>query len=240
VSRPVIATLVVALALAAAGCGGGDNGGTSSGGGQPSSASTPGEAAATAGSLPAGCRRVPQPRPRAETNVPRPTRRLERTSAAVVTMRTNCGAFGIRLAVRRAPKTASSFASLVSRGFYDGLTFHRIAGSGAQAFVIQGGDPLGTGLGGPGYSVVERPPTETRYTRYTVAMAKGATEPPGASGSQFFVVTANDAGLPPEYALVGTVDKGTDVVDRIASVPTTADERPVAPVVIEKATLRAS
>jgi cyclophilin family peptidyl-prolyl cis-trans isomerase len=234
VHRPILALLaVLALGLAAAGCGGDDSG---SGGGRSSPASTQGGATTAAGALPAGCRRVAQPRARAESNVPRPAQRLAR-KRATVTMRTNCGTFAIRLAVGRAPRTASSFAGLVSRGFYDGLTFHRIAGSGAQSFVIQGGDPLGTGLGGPGFSVVERPPPGVRYTRYTVAMAKAATEPPGASGSQFFVVTAADAGLPPEYALVGRVTEGTDVIDRISSVKTGADERPVAPVVIQKATL---
>jgi peptidyl-prolyl cis-trans isomerase B (cyclophilin B) len=233
----MIATLVaLALGLGAAGCRGDDKG---AGGGQASSASTGAEATTATGALPAGCRRVPQPRARAESNVPRPSERLARKSATV-TMRTNCGTFAIRLAVGRAPKTASSFAGLVSRGFYDGLTFHRIAGSGAQSFVIQGGDPLGSGLGGPGFSVVERPPRGVRYTRYTVAMAKAATEPPGASGSQFFVVTAADAGLPPEYALVGRVTAGTDVIDRIASVRTGADERPVAPIVIQKATVETS
>ena len=234
--RPILATLaVLALGLAAAGCGGGDSG---SGGGQSPPASTQ-KATTAAGALPTGCRRVAQPRARAESNVPRPAQRLAHRRATV-TMRTNCGTFAIRLAVGRAPKTASSFAGLVSRGFYDGLTFHRIAGSCAQSFVIQGGDPLGTGLGGPGFSVVERPPRETRYTHYTVAMAKTESEPKGASGSQFFIVTADDAGLPPVYALVGSVLRGTEVVDRIAAVPTDTNERPLSPVVIEKATLRVS
>jgi peptidyl-prolyl cis-trans isomerase B (cyclophilin B) len=103
--------------------------------------------------------------------------------------------------------------------------------------VIQGGDPLGTGAGGPGYSVVESPPDDTRYTRGTVAMAKTATESPGASGSQFFIVTAEDAELPAEYALVGRVAAGEDAVERIASVPTDQNERPVSPVVIQRATL---
>ena len=82
--------------------------------------------------------------------------------------------------------------------------------------MIQGGDPLGTGSGGPGYSVEEPPPGKVEYTRGTVAMAKTATEPPGRSGSQFFVVTAADAGLPPQYAVLGEVSSGEDVVDRIA------------------------
>jgi cyclophilin family peptidyl-prolyl cis-trans isomerase len=81
--------------------------------------------------------------------------------------------------------------------------------------VIQGGDPEGTGSGGPGYSVDEKPPANLAYTKGVVAMAKSGAEPPGRSGSQFFVVLGADAGLPPEYALVGKVDKGFDVVERI-------------------------
>ena len=138
-----------------------------------------------------------------------------------------------------APRTTSSFAALVKRGFYERLTFHRVAaGPSGEPFVIQGGDPLGSGLGGPGYSVREKPPAGTKYTKYTVAMAKTASEPAGTSGSQFFVVTAPDAGLPPDYAIVGKVTAGRDIVDRIAKIPTSDDEQPIAPVVIRKATLQ--
>jgi cyclophilin family peptidyl-prolyl cis-trans isomerase len=130
--------------------------------------------------------------------------------------------------------TTASFASLVQRGFYDHLTFHRVLAD----FVIQGGDPLGNGQGGPGYSVVERPPSDTRYTRGVVAMAKTAAERPGTSGSQFFVVTGDDVGLPPEYALVGKVTGSYEAVDKIAAEPVSGPEgQPLSPVVIEKATL---
>ena len=102
--------------------------------------------------------------------------------------------------------------------------------------MIQGGDPLGTGTGGPGYSVVEKPPANLSYTKGTVAMAKSSAEPPGSSGSQFFVVTGADAGLPPEYALVGKVSKGYDVVERIGKLGT-ASEKPKQTVLIEKMTI---
>jgi cyclophilin family peptidyl-prolyl cis-trans isomerase len=151
-----------------------------------------------------------------------------------VILQTNCGAIDIRLASGRAPKTAASFAELVKRGFYDGLTFHRVV----KGFVDQGGDPLGTGLGGPGYTVVEPPPGDTAYTNGVVAMAKSEADPRGASGSQFFIVTADDAQLPPDYALVGGVVRGMDVAQRIAAVPVDAQDKPKSPVVIEKATLR--
>ena len=86
--------------------------------------------------------------------------------------------------------------------------------------------------GGPGYTVVEKPPGGLQYVKGVVAMAKGGNEPPGASGSQWFVVTAEDAQLPPDYALLGKVTEGQDVVDKIGAVPTTPDEQPTEPVVI--------
>ena len=152
----------------------------------------------------------------------------------VVDLQTNCGTIEIRLATGRAPKTAASFAALVRRGFYDGLVFHRVV----RGFVIQGGDPLGTGFGGPGYTVVEPPPGDTAYTNGVVAMAKSEADPRGASGSQFFIVTGEDARLPPDYALVGGVVRGMDVAKRIEKVAVDAQDRPRSPIVIEKATLR--
>jgi peptidyl-prolyl cis-trans isomerase B (cyclophilin B) len=142
---------------------------------------------------------------------------------------TSCGTFAIALDTKRAPKTVNSFVFLSEEGFYDDLTFHRVA----PGFVIQGGDPLGTGTGGPGYSVDEKPPANLAYTKGTVAMAKSSAEPPGRSGSQFFVVLAPDAGLPPEYALVGRVDRGMDVVERIGDLGT-PEEKPKQTVLIEK------
>ena len=105
-----------------------------------------------------------------------------------------------------------------------------------SGFVIQGGDPLGDGSGGPGYSVDEKPPAKLAYTKGVVAMAKSSTEPPGRSGSQFFVVTSVDAGFPPEYALLGKVSKGYDVVARINRLATPA-EKPKQTVLIEKVTI---
>jgi cyclophilin family peptidyl-prolyl cis-trans isomerase len=102
--------------------------------------------------------------------------------------------------------------------------------------VIQGGDPEGTGTGGPGYSVEEKPPANLAYTKGIVAMAKSSADPPGRSSSQFFVVTGADAGLPPEYALVGKVSKGFDAVARIDKLGT-PEEKPRQTVLIEKVTI---
>ncbi len=180
-----------------------------------------------------GCRAVPAPEPRPEGDR-RPSRRRlspKRTHTAIV--RTNCGTIRIRLDVRKSPKTTASFAGLARSGFYNGLTFHRIAKPGGNDYVIQGGDPLGTGNGGPGYSVVEDPPGDTKYRRYVVGMAKAENERQGTSGSQFFIVTAAEAPLPAAYALLGRVTGGKKVVRRIAKLLTDpATEMPIDPVVM--------
>jgi cyclophilin family peptidyl-prolyl cis-trans isomerase len=178
-----------------------------------------------------GCKKVEAPEPKkVELAPPKQTVKKGETLTAVV--KTSCGTFEIALDTKRAPKTTNSFAYMAEQGFYDDLTFHRIV----PGFVIQGGDPLGTGTGGPGYTVVEKPPANLAYTKGTVAMAKSSAEPPGSSGSQFYVVTGADAGLPPEYALVGKVSKGYDVVARIGKLGTPT-EKPKQTVLIETMTI---
>jgi cyclophilin family peptidyl-prolyl cis-trans isomerase len=221
-------TLLAALALPA--CGGDD---------ATDSGKTGTGTTAAQGPPPApGCEGVPKPRPKGDQGVSKPTEKLSPRRTYVVTLATNCGDIEIALDVKRAPKTTASFAALVKRGFYDGLTFHRVARDpGGGDFVIQGGDPLGNGQGGAGYSVEEKPPANLRYTRGVVAMAKTEIEPPGTSSSQFYIVTAEDAGLPPEYALLGKVTGGDDVVAEIASARTDAGDVPLAPIVIREAKL---
>jgi peptidyl-prolyl cis-trans isomerase B (cyclophilin B) len=180
-----------------------------------------------------GCTAVAAPQPSADPTATRSKRRLSSKRLWTATIATNCGTIKLRLAVGRAPRTASAWAGLARAKYFDGLTFHRIAKPGGNDFVIQGGDPEGTGNGGPGYSVVEAPPKNTRYTRYVAAMAKTATDAPGTSGSQFFIVTAADSGLPPDYALLGEVVGSKAAVKRIAAVPTDpTNEAPLDPVVI--------
>jgi cyclophilin family peptidyl-prolyl cis-trans isomerase len=182
-----------------------------------------------------GCTTVAAPTPRAEEQVPRPNMTLDPAKRYVVHLSTNCGTIDIQLAVGQAPRTTASFAYLVQRGFYNGLTFHRVAAD----FVIQGGDPDGDGSGGPGYTVVEPPPEHLRYTIGTVAMAKKGTDPIGASGSQFFIVTSTHVALPDQYALVGKVIGSLAGVRAIARLPTqpAGDGAPFKPVVINSATL---
>jgi peptidyl-prolyl cis-trans isomerase B (cyclophilin B) len=150
-----------------------------------------------------------------------------------VTLKTNKGTFSFDLDVKDSPSTTASFADLVNKGFFDGLTFHRIVPN----FVIQGGDPNGDGTGGPGYTTTDVPPSDLRYTKGVVAMAKGGNEPPGTSGSQFFVVTADDAQLPPDYALLRKVTSGLDVVEKIGALGDPTTEQPTERVEIQKATL---
>lgn len=185
------------------------------------------DASAQAGA--SGCKRVEAPQPK-QVSFKAPKQVLAQGEKATAVVETNCGTFEIALDTTRAPKTANSFAFLADEGFYDGLAFQRVA----PEFVVQGGDPTGTGAGGPGYSVDEKPPANLSYTKGVVAMAKTSAEPPGRSGSQFFVVLSADAALPPEYALVGKVDKGFDVVERIGDLGNPETEKPKQTVLIEK------
>jgi cyclophilin family peptidyl-prolyl cis-trans isomerase len=218
-SRPGLLALLLACLLGLASCGG-------DGGGEGSEATATPEEQSPAEAT--GCEQVEAPAPKEEGDLAKPKARLKASGSYTATVVTSCGDFEIALDAKRAPRTGGSFKYLADKGFFDGLTFHRIV----SGFVIQGGDPKGDGTGGPGYTVVEKPPGGLQYTKGVVAMAKGGNEPPGASGSQWFVVTAEDAQLPPDYALLGKVTKGQDVVDRIGVLPTTADEQPAEPVVI--------
>jgi cyclophilin family peptidyl-prolyl cis-trans isomerase len=219
--------LVASVALLAAGCGGDEE--------EATPATTAESTTSTSASGAGGCKRVDAPAPRDEGSEQAPTDELDPTKTYSLVFETNCGSFTIKLDQKTSPKTAASLVALARDGFYDGTIFHRIV----PGFVIQGGDPTQGGSGGPGYQTVDKPPADATYTYGSVAMAKTAAEPPGTSGSQFFVVTAPDAGLAPDYALVGTISKGLDVVDRIG---TLGDEsqQPTQTVLIEKVTVSES
>jgi len=179
-----------------------------------------------------GCVAVTAPAPK-QRSEPKPRAQLDATKAYDVTLRTNCGSFTIRLDVKTSPATTASFVSLARRRYFDHTIFPRIV----PGFVIQGGDPTARGAGGPGYETVDKPPTGARYTHGVVAMAKTPTEAPGTAGSQFFVVTGDDARLPPDYAILGKVTKGLDVVDRIGALGDQQTEHPTETVEIERATV---
>jgi peptidyl-prolyl cis-trans isomerase B (cyclophilin B) len=237
----LLLVLAAALALVAfAGCGSSKKSNASGIVSTPDTTTTDTSAATTATTDQSGpCKQVSEPSPKGPQHLKKPTLKLDPAKAWTATVVTNCGSFTIELDVKRAPKTASSFASLAQKKFYDGLVFHRIV----PGFVIQGGDPEGSGNGGPGYTVVEAPPSGLQYAHGVVAMAKTGTEPDGASGSQFFVMTADNQ-LPPQYALLGKVTKGLDVVDAIGGVPLQGNDPqggpPVDPVVIDSVTITSS
>jgi peptidyl-prolyl cis-trans isomerase B (cyclophilin B) len=182
-----------------------------------------------------GCVTVDAPA-KADAGATKPTELLDETVTYTLVFETSCGDFEITLDPESAPDTTASLVALAKTGFYDDTTFHRVV----PGFVIQGGDPTGTGSGGPGYTTEDVPRPGTTYTRGVVAMAKSAVDPPGTSGSQFFVVTSEDAGLPPEYAVVGEVTKGYEAVERIEALGDTATEEPSQPVVVERVSVRES
>jgi cyclophilin family peptidyl-prolyl cis-trans isomerase len=216
---------LLALAVVLAGCGG-----TTKSAGVESTTTEPPATTATAAT--GGCKAVAAPKPKTDGGRKPPTAALDVAKTYTVTIETNCGDFTITLDQKQSPHAAAAFASLAKSGFFDRTTFHRIV----PGFVIQGGDPTGTGTGGPGFSTLDPPRPMARYTRGVVAMAKTGAEPPGTAGSQFFVVTADDAGLPPDYAVIGTVTKGLPVVMRIGALGN-AQEQPTQPVVISRTTV---
>ena len=149
-----------------------------------------------------------------------------------VELHTNCGTITILMDMAQSPNAVASFLWLVVRQYYDRTVFHRVV----PGFVIQAGDPTATGTGGPGYATVDRPPRKAKYSFGVVAMAKTATEPPGTAGSQFFIVTSRDAGLPPDYAIIGRVTSGQDVVRRIGRLGD-ASQQPTRTIEIISATI---
>jgi cyclophilin family peptidyl-prolyl cis-trans isomerase len=233
--RRAAVLLLLLLPLALAACGGDGDSGTTT-----EAAATTTEASATdGGSGSPECRDVDAPSTE-ERTADEPSGDFDTSKTYKVTMETSCGSFTITLDPEQSPNTVQSFVSLVQDGFYDDTVFHRIL----PGFVIQGGDPTATGGGGPGYSTVDTPPADAAYTHGVVAMAKTGAEPSGTAGSQFFVVTGADVGLPPDYAIVGEVTEGLDVVDEIGKYgpendPTGAGA-PTKVIVLEKATVSES
>ena len=205
--------LALALLALAAGCGGGN--GTSASGD--------------------ACESVDAPAPREPGTHEAPAESLAAGTSHALVFETSCGTFTVGLDTELAPNTSASLVALARDGYFDDTVFHRIV----PGFVIQGGDPTQSGSGGPGYSTVDVPRPDTSYTKGVVAMAKSGLEAPGTAGSQFFVVTADDAGLPPEYAVVGEVTDGLDVVERIGALGD-ASEQPTQPVVIRSVTVNES
>ena len=148
------------------------------------------------------------------------------TNPVVTITMTNGDVMKAELYPEIAPNTVNNFISLVQKGFYDGLIFHRVI----SGFMIQGGDPQGTGMGGPGYSIkgefaMNGVRNDLKHTRGVLSMARSMM--PNSAGSQFFIMHANAPHLDGQYAAFGTVVEGLDVVDKIASVRTGWQDKPV-------------
>jgi len=158
-----------------------------------------------------------------------------KNSMNTITLDTNKGKIVFQTYDADAPKASANFVELANKGFYDGVIFHRVI----KGFMIQGGDPTGTGRGGPGYKFEDELNPDTAsakegYTRGTVAMANSG---PNTNGSQFFIMH-NDYGLPHNYTIFGKVISGLDVVDSIANSATDpSDDKPLEDIVIKKVTV---
>ena len=148
-------------------------------------------------------------------------------------MSTSMGDMVIALDPLKAPKTVNNFDFLALHHYYDGVIIHRII----NGFVCQGGDPTGTGRGGPGYRFEDELPKPGQYEIGSVAMANAG---PNTNGSQFFLISGpNGAGLPPQYSLFGKIVKGLDVLDAMQRVPTGGGDRPKQDVVIHSVAITA-
>ncbi len=144
------------------------------------------------------------------------------------TIETSAGTMVADLFVAEAPNTVNNFVCLARDGYYGDVIFHRVI----SGFMVQGGDPTGTGSGGPGYKFKDEP-VKRKYTRGTLAMANSG---PNTNGSQFFIMHA-DYGLQPNYTIFGELTSGHDVVDGIAAAKKGSGDRPVEPVSISAITI---
>ncbi len=175
----------------------------------PSASAAPSAtASASAAGAPGTCTYNPAGDPSREVALP-PAAPVKGAQRA--TMKTDQGEIAFDLLTAQAPCASSSFVSLAKQDFFDGTPCHRLTTSGI--FVLQCGDPTGSGTGGPGYQYAEENLAGATYPRGTVAMAKSSA--PGSTGSQFFLVY-QDSPLPPQYTVVGKITKGLDVLDRVA------------------------
>jgi cyclophilin family peptidyl-prolyl cis-trans isomerase len=152
--------------------------------------------------------------------------KIDPAKTYTATIETDAGTMVAELYPKLAPKTVNSFVFLAKEGFYDGVIFHRVI----PGFMIQGGDPTGTGSGGPGYSLPAEF-NETKHVRGILSMAR--TQDPNSAGSQFFVMHATAPHLDNQYTVFGKVTKGEEVIDKIVNAPKDGNDRPNNPVKIK-------
>ena len=169
--------------------------------------------------------------PKSQKFASEPEMGIDPTKRYTATMETSMGTMVIALDALKAPRTVNSFVFLALNHYYDGIIFHRII----KGFVCQGGDPTGTGRGGPGYQYADELPKAGQYQIGSLAMANAG---PNTNGSQFFLISGpSGVGLPPAYALFGQVVKGLEIVEAMQNVPTGTGDRPITDVVINSVTI---
>jgi peptidyl-prolyl cis-trans isomerase B (cyclophilin B) len=230
----LVAVLAVATAAVVAGCGSSSSGSSTVGG------ATTGQTVTGAGlAQNAACSTVaPRSAGEKKPQFKKPQQVLKPGHQYAIVMRTSCGIIRIALDRKAGGPIPNSVAFLTTKRFYDGLTFHRVV----PDFVLQGGDPLGDGSGGPGYQVVGPVPAGYQYRVGDVAMAKTQSDPAGAAGSQFFVVSSRNGGLnltaQPVYGILGHARDATSIttIRRIAALGV-SDGPPSQPVYIIAARL---
>lgn len=174
------------------------------------------------------------PKKKETVQIPVTTNPIPTKTMSKVTIQTNKGVIEFELFPSDAPKTVENFTTLAQKNFYDGVIFHRVI----KGFMIQGGDPTGTGRGGPGYTFADElnpatPSYQAGYVRGAVAMANAG---PNTNGSQFFIMHA-DYALPHNYTIFGRVTKGLEIVDMIANSPTDVNDKPLQDIKMEKVTV---
>jgi cyclophilin family peptidyl-prolyl cis-trans isomerase len=207
-----------------------------------SSTTTPASTTPTTNALQAKCTTTVPKAGKKQSYKSAPPMTVDVNKTYVATMDTSCGSFDITLDPKVAPQTVNSFVFLAKNGFYDGLKFHRVV----PDFVVQGGDPDGTGQGGPGYKLPDEPP-KNGYKAGSVAMANSGA---GTTGSQFFLVLSENGakglgGPPYKYSDLGTITKGMDVVTTLGSfgkegASDPSQQTPTRPLYINKVTVTES
>jgi len=159
-----------------------------------------------------------------------PPMKIDPNKTYIATIDTTAGTMVAELWPKIAPQTVNSFVFLSREGYYDGVIFHRVI----PGFMIQGGDPTGTGTGGPGYRL-KAEFNDTKHDRGILSMAR--TNDPNSAGSQFFVMHGRSPHLDNQYTAFGKVNQGLEVIDKIANAPTGANDRPRDPTKINKITI---
>src|SRR5680860_361391 len=237
IPRRLPAVLACALAVAAtAACGSDSASEAQAPGTAPAATTAPAGQTVTSSTGETCVSREPDPAPDPKTYSTAPPMTIDRTAKYRATLTTSCGTIVIALDAARAPETVNNFVFLAREGFYDGLTFHRVV----TGFVIQGGDPEGTGRGGPGYEIPDELPADG-YRPGAVATANAG---PDTGGSQFFIVTGDASALPNAYSRFGQVVKGLGVArtiegfaDPTADPGDPAAQTPTSAIYIEKVTI---